>query len=79
MSLIEVAIRRQVGVTVGVLLVLLFGILGLIGIPVQLTPDVAKPEITVATSWRGGSPEDVEKEIVQRQEDQLKSVSYNFV
>jgi len=74
MSLIEVAIRRQVGVTVGVLLVLLFGILGLIGIPVQLTPDVAKPEITVATSWRGGSPEDVEKEIVQRQEDQLKSV-----
>ncbi|PNU20587.1 AcrB/AcrD/AcrF family protein [Geothermobacter hydrogeniphilus] len=74
MSLIRTAISRQVTVTVGVLLTLLFGLIGLRQIPVQLTPEVAKPEITVSTLWPGASPEDVEKELVQRQEDQLKSV-----
>jgi len=74
MSLITTSIDRQVTIAVGVLLVLLFGFLGLRLIPVQLTPEVAKPEITVTTTWPGGSPEDVEKEIIQRQEDQLKSV-----
>jgi len=74
MSLIDTAIRRQVTVCVGVLLVILFGLIGLKQIPVQLTPEVARPEITVSTLWPGASPEDVEKELVQRQEDQLKSV-----
>ncbi len=74
MSLLKTAINRQVTVTVGVLLTLLFGLIGLQQIPVQLTPEVARPEITVSTLWAGASPEDVEKELVQRQEDQLKSV-----
>jgi HAE1 family hydrophobic/amphiphilic exporter-1 len=74
MSLISTAIHRQVGVTVGVLLVTLFGFISLLRTPVQLTPEVARPEITVSTVWAGASPEEVEKEIVQRQEDQLKGV-----
>ncbi len=74
MDLISTAIRRQVGVTVGVLLVTLFGTISLLRTPIQLTPEVARPEITVSTIWTGASPEEVEKEIVQRQEDQLKGV-----
>jgi HAE1 family hydrophobic/amphiphilic exporter-1 len=35
---------------------------------------VARPEITVSTVWTGASPEEVEREIVQRQEDELKGV-----
>jgi HAE1 family hydrophobic/amphiphilic exporter-1 len=74
MPLISTAIHRQVGVTVGVLLVTLFGVISLLRTPIQLTPEVARPEITVSTLWTGASPEEVEKEIVQRQEDQLKGV-----
>ncbi len=74
MGLIETSVQRQVAVTVGVLLVLLFGGISLLRIPVQLTPEVARPEITVSTVWPGASPEEVEDEIVQRQEDQLKGV-----
>jgi len=74
MSLISISLHRQVGVTVGVLLVVLFGIISLIRTPIQLTPEVARPEITVSTIWSGASPEEVEKEIIQRQEDQLKGV-----
>lgn len=74
MSLINLSVQRQVGVTVGVLLVVLFGLISLFRTPIQLTPEVSRPEITVTTLWPGASPEEIEKEIVQRQEDELKSV-----
>ncbi len=74
MNLIQFSIRNPVTVTVGVLLVALFGIVALLRLPIQLTPDVEKPEITVETVWRGASPQEVEREIVDEQEEQLKGV-----
>ena len=74
MRLVDTAIKRPVSVIVGVLFVALFGLISLFRIPVQLTPDVDRPLITVSTVWPGASPEEVEQEIVQRQEEQLKSV-----
>ena len=73
MTNVEKIIRRPVTVTVGVILVLLFGLLALFRIPVQLTPEVVKPEITVETFWRGASPSEIEREIIDRQEEQLKT------
>lgn len=74
MRLIELSVRYPVSVAVGVILVLMFGILALIAVPVQLTPDVDRPTISVQTIWRGASPEEIEREIVERQEKELKSV-----
>ncbi len=74
MRLVDTAIKRPVSVIVGVLFVALFGLISLFRIPVQLTPDVDRPIVTVTTVWPGASPEEVEQEIVQRQEEQLKSV-----
>ncbi|MEE8607441.1 MAG: efflux RND transporter permease subunit [Nitrospiraceae bacterium] len=74
MNLIEFSIRKPVTVTVGVLLIVLFGAASLTRLPVQLTPDVEKPEITVTTTWRGASPQEVEREIIDEQEEQLKGV-----
>ncbi len=74
MRLVDTSIKRPVSVIVGVLFVALFGLISLFRIPVQLTPDVDRPIITVSTIWPGASPEEVEQEIVQRQEEQLKSV-----
>ena len=54
--------------------ILLFGLLSLFRIPVQLVPDVEKPQITVETRWIGASPEEVEQEIIHEQEEMLKSV-----
>ncbi len=42
--------------------------------PVQLSPDVEQPKISINTVWPGASPQEVEKEIVKEQEEQLKSV-----
>jgi HAE1 family hydrophobic/amphiphilic exporter-1 len=43
-------------------------------LPVQLTPDVDQPEISVQTIWLGATPYEIEKDIIERQEDKLKSV-----
>ncbi|MEW6249947.1 MAG: efflux RND transporter permease subunit [Planctomycetota bacterium] len=74
MNLIRLCIARPVAVTVGVLLVVLFGLLALFVIPVQLTPNVDTPVVTVTTYWWGANPQEVEREITDRQEEQLKSV-----
>jgi len=41
---------------------------------VQLTPDVDRPLVTVNTFWEGASPQEIEREIVDRQEEKLKGV-----
>tara|TARA_Y100001978_G_scaffold42140_1_gene37576 strand:- start:1185 stop:4319 length:3135 start_codon:yes stop_codon:yes gene_type:complete len=74
MKLVDASIKRPVSVVVGVLFVALFGLISFYRIPVQLTPDVDRPVVNVSTFWPGASPEEVEQEIVQRQEEQLKSL-----
>ncbi len=74
MKLVDTAIKKPVTVTVGVILLVLFGLISLFRIPVQLTPNVDMPEISVETVWRGASPLEVEREVIDVQEDELKNV-----
>jgi len=74
MTIIQGAIRYPVTTAVGVILLVLFGTLAIFRLPVQLTPNVEDPIVTVTTIWPGASPEEIEQEIVQEQEDQLKSL-----
>ncbi|MFK7818878.1 MAG: efflux RND transporter permease subunit [Planctomycetaceae bacterium] len=75
MSLIESFVRNPVKVSVGVLLVVLFGAISLVKMPKQLTPDVENPVITISTRWPGASPAEVEREIILAQEEELKAVA----
>jgi HAE1 family hydrophobic/amphiphilic exporter-1 len=74
MKLIDTSIKKPVTVTVGVILVILFGLISLFRIPIQLTPNVDLPEISVETVWRGASPLEIEREIIDVQEDELKNL-----
>ena len=74
MNFIAFSIQNPVKVTVAVMLLMLFGGIAYISTPVQLTPDVVEPEITVSTRWPGASAQEVEQEIIEEQEEQLKSV-----
>jgi multidrug efflux pump subunit AcrB len=53
---------------------MLFGTIGLSGLPVQMIPDVQRPFIQITTGWRAAAPEEVESEIVEPQEDMLRGV-----
>jgi HAE1 family hydrophobic/amphiphilic exporter-1 len=74
MNLIESFVHNPVKVSVGVILVVMFGIIALVAMPMQLTPEVEVPTLTIETMWPGASPQEVETEIVHEQEEQLKSV-----
>lgn len=74
MRIITSSVKYPVSCAVGVILLSLFGAIAFFQIPVQLTPDVIDPEISVTTVWPGASPQEVEREIVDEQEEQLKSL-----
>ena len=74
MDIIKNCLRRPIIIYALIILILFSGILALFKIPIQLTPDVRKPLIEISTNWQGGSPSEVEREIVIKQEDVLKSV-----
>lgn len=75
MDLVRLAIQRPVGVVVAVVLVVMFGLIGVGSIPIQLTPTVDRPIVTVTTNWPGRSPQEVVDEITKEQEERLKNVS----
>tara|TARA_Y100000590_G_scaffold235468_1_gene265167 strand:- start:3896 stop:7066 length:3171 start_codon:yes stop_codon:yes gene_type:complete len=74
LDIIKNCLRRPIIIYALIILILFSGILALFKIPIQLTPDVRKPLIEISTNWQGGSPSEVEREIVIKQEDVLKSV-----
>ncbi len=67
MKIIEYSTNNPVKVAVGSIFILLFGLIALFRIPVQLVPDVEKPQITVQTRWIGASPQEVEQVCETRQ------------
>lgn len=74
MDVIRFSIEKPVTVVVGVLLVLMFGLLGLNRMPYQLSPTVTEPEITVTTTWPGATPYEIERDIIEEQESVLKGI-----
>ena len=74
MKLIAFCIRYPVSVIVGVILAMLFGVISLTRIPLQMTPTIDRPEVSVETTYTGAAPQEVENEIVDRQEEKLTSI-----
>lgn len=74
MHLFEAFVHNPVKVAVGVLIVALFGSISLVTMPKQLIPAVQNPILSVETRWPGASPQEIEREIVQEQEEQLAAI-----
>ena len=52
----------------------LFGLLAVSRIPIQLAPDVRKPVVVITTDWPGAAPSEVEREILNPQEEALRGL-----
>ena len=59
---------------VSAILLFIFGTISLFRLPIQLTPELEEPEITITTIWRSASPNEVETEIIEPQEDVLRGL-----
>jgi len=73
-DIVGTAIRKPVAVLVGVIMVTMFGVVALLGLPYQLSPNVTEPVITVTTSWTGATPYEMERDVVEEQEKVLKGI-----
>jgi multidrug efflux pump subunit AcrB len=73
-SLIRQALDNHIAALVAVFLVILFGIISLSRLPIQLTPEIERPTISITTSWRAAAPEEVEAEIIEPQEKVLRGL-----
>ena len=74
MPLTRLALSNPVAVAVGCILLVIFGLLSLFRLPVQMTPNIDRPTITVSTGWRAAAPAEVESEILEPQENLLRDV-----
>jgi HAE1 family hydrophobic/amphiphilic exporter-1 len=74
MNIIRLSIERPIAIVAMVLMIVLFGYVALQRIPIQMAPDVRQPVIIVKTSWPGAAPQEVEREIINPQEDELKGL-----
>jgi multidrug efflux pump subunit AcrB len=75
MRLIQASIRNPIAVCVAVLLVCLFGGMSLVKLPLQLFPDIDRPNITIFTNWRAASPEEVEAQLLEPEEQVLQGLA----
>ncbi|MEW5755894.1 MAG: efflux RND transporter permease subunit [Pseudomonadota bacterium] len=74
MNLTRLSLSNGVATFVAVLLAIIFGLISLDRLPIQLTPEVESPEITISTNWRGAAPEEIEAEIIEPQEKVLRGL-----
>lgn len=74
MDPVKFSINDPVKVIVGVIVILLFGFIGLYRMPYQLSPSLEIPQITVTTVWTGATPYEIEREIIEEQEKAFKGI-----
>ena len=74
MTLTKISLSNPVAVIVACILIGIFGVLSITRLPIQMTPDIARPEISVWTQWRASAPNEIESEIVEPQERVLRSI-----
>ncbi len=74
MNITRACLSNPVALLVAVLLMLIFGLISLFRLPIQLTPELEQPEITITTPWRAAAPNEVEAEIIEPQEDALRGL-----
>jgi len=66
--------RSPIGVIVIALAIGLLGLLSLGRLPLQLFPDINRPEISIQCAWRTASPEEVESELLEPLENVLQGM-----
>ncbi len=65
MKLTEASLRNPAAVAVAVAMVCAFGLMSLLGLPLQLFPDIERPQMSIQAGWRAASPQEMESEIVE--------------
>ena len=75
MILSEISIKRPICAIVLSLLLLIYGAISFLYLPVRELPDITVPSISISTTYQGASPEVIETRITKTIEDELSGIS----
>ena len=74
MRLTELSLKNPAAVAALVGLVLLFGGMAAGRLPVQLFPDIERPQMAIQANWRSASPQEIEAEILDPIEEVMQGL-----
>ena len=74
MDITKQALKNPVAVATVVGILAFLGMFSLTILPIQLFPDIERPQISIQTAWRAASPEEIESEIIEPQEEVLQGL-----
>ncbi|WP_076413988.1 efflux RND transporter permease subunit [Shewanella sp. UCD-KL12] len=74
MNLTQISTKNPAGTLVTLLLIAIFGFLAISKLPIQLLPDIQRPQISVYNNWRSAAPQEMESNIIEPQEYVLRQV-----
>ena len=74
MFLSDISIKRPIMMSMLLVVFLLFGAIAFLGMPLDLTPDIDVPYITVQTIYAGSGPKEIEIQITKKIEDAVSSI-----
>src|SRR5688500_11148262 len=74
MDITKASLKNPAAVAAAVALVVLFGIVAMRELPLQLFPDIDRPQMSVVTNWRAASPTEVEAEVLEPIEEVLQGL-----
>ena len=73
-ALTAVSLKSPAAIAVGIAVTILFGVFALYSLPIQLFPDIDRPQIGIETDWRAETPREVESQLVEPEEDVLQGI-----
>ena len=74
MRLSERSMQNPAAVAAAAAIILLFGILALLRLPIQLLPDTRRPELFVNASWREAAPAEIEEALIEPIEETMRGL-----
>lgn len=74
MKLTEIAVDRPITTIMAVLIVIAVSVVALSKLPINLMPDVTFPALSISTTYRGASPEEIETLVTRPVEEAMSSV-----
>jgi len=74
LRLSEKSLQNPAAVAAGVAIIVLFGVLALLRLPIQLLPDTRQPELFVNASWREAAPAELEEALIEPIEEAMRGL-----
>jgi multidrug efflux pump subunit AcrB len=75
MALTKLILKRPVSVVIVIIGLAVFGVISILSLPMELSPEISLPMLVVSTVYPNASPEDVEKLISREIESAVSSLS----